>query len=110
MKLGIYTIYDSAANDIGPIFQAKTLAVAERQFKNAIEPAGEFCQELQLWRLGFLTTNEEDSEDEDSIDHVIRPQLTDLFEVVALGSDFMSKKNKDMLSLMDYKNKELENG
>lgn len=102
MRVGIYTIFDAAANDIGPVFQAKTLAVAERQFKRAIEPAGEFAEELQLWRLGFLDVIYE-MDDGNNVISVCEPKLTDLFEVVSLGSDFVSKGNKELLHLMDYK-------
>lgn len=101
MRFGIYTFYDNAANDIGIVFVAKTLNVAVRNFQNSLKDAGEMAAEFELWRLGFLETTDENSEQV-----TCTTKITDLFECVALGSEVMSEKKKQELRLIkeDAKN------
>lgn len=88
MKLGLYSIYDKAAMDIGPIFEAKTLAVAQRQFRSLIMKTG-MASEYELVRLGFLYKTQDD--DSDSYPSV---KLVTLFEVVDLGESYDNTDNQ----------------
>lgn len=87
-NLGVYTIYDTAAKDIGPVFTALTLAVAIRMFHMTIKDSG-FPQEFELWRLGNLVVYDIGHEE-----RRIETKLIDLFEVVCLGSDYVSELNR----------------
>lgn len=51
MKSGIYTIYDEAADEYGPVFTAKNDAVAQRQF-NQLMKTVEYPAEFELYKVG----------------------------------------------------------
>lgn len=102
MKIGLYTIYDEAANDIGPVFVARTDAVSIRKFKEVIKEH-QFLDELQLWRLGYLKTESYNKKDVD----LLKTTLVNEFEVIILGNDCKSEEDQNQLAMfMDYKNKE----
>lgn len=99
MRQGLYVIYDRAANDVSQIYQAKTVLVAERNFLRAIKDTG-MEDDYELWRIGFLDTEEKQAKDGEP-KKPVKTKLTDLFEVVSLGSDVASEKNRDMMRLLD---------
>lgn len=51
MKYGIYTIYDEAADEFGPVFTAKNDAVAKRQFQQVLKGV-EYPAEFGLFQVG----------------------------------------------------------
>ena len=51
MKYGIYTIYDEAADEFGPVFTAKNDAVAQRQFQQILKGV-EYPAEFGLYKVG----------------------------------------------------------
>lgn len=51
MKYGIYTIYDEAADEFGPVFTAKNDAVAKRQFQQILKGV-EYPAEFGLFKVG----------------------------------------------------------
>ena len=51
MKYGVYSIYDEAANEYGPVFTAKNDAVAKRQFLQLVKSV-EYPAEYGLFKVG----------------------------------------------------------
>lgn len=57
MIYNIYTIYDSVAEEAGPLFNAKNDSVAERQFKNMVQSQNiSDWTEYHLNRVGTFDT------------------------------------------------------
>lgn len=52
MKMGIYAIYDSVAEECGPIWTAKNDAVAVRNCRNSLKEVR--LEEYKLYALGEL--------------------------------------------------------
>jgi len=95
MKYGLYAIYDTKAQDMGPVFQAKTLGVAVRQFSDLCSKT-KYPEDFELWRLGFLTlytSFDDDLKEEEQP----TPNLSSIFEVVALGSEQKKPEDKGQL-------------
>lgn len=90
MKRGLYVVYDKAANDISSVFDAKTLSVANRQFYIMIRDSP-FVEEYELWRVGFMEVIDVGPGDQKI---VCQTKISDLFEIVNLGSDVISEYNK----------------
>lgn len=57
MNKGLYFIYDREAEDISPIFEAKTQAIAMRQFANALV-ASPYPEEYELHQVGEVEYQE----------------------------------------------------
>lgn len=51
MKFTVYTIFDEAADEYGPVFTAKNDAVAQRQF-NQLMKTVEYPGEFYLYKVG----------------------------------------------------------
>lgn len=81
-RYGLYCIYDIVGRVISPVMQFKTLGAAQRQFKKYCESTG-MAQDYQLWRIGFLDIEYPENDDIDA-----KTRLVNIFEVVALGTEF----------------------
>jgi len=65
---GLYCIYDSLAEEAGPIFQAANDAVAARSFRNVVKDFKEGRQDYTLMKLG---TYDEKSVKLDGLDEAL---------------------------------------
>ena len=52
MKYGLYTIYDKVAQEIGPLFEAKSDAVASRSARNILSEV-RAVDDFKLLRVGY---------------------------------------------------------
>jgi len=52
MKYGLYTIYDKVAEETGPLFEAKSDAVASRSARNLLAEV-QAVDDFKLLRVGF---------------------------------------------------------
>lgn len=52
-RIELYSIKDCVADEFGPLFQAKNLAVAIRQYKQLLSKAVD-ARDYELWRVGYL--------------------------------------------------------
>lgn len=57
MKVSMYTVFDTVANESGPIFEAKNHAVALRKFDAMLRTEGAYDpSEMKLYCLGTRET------------------------------------------------------
>lgn len=99
MKLHVYSVKDTVANEFGPIWQAVNDGVAKRQFRHILDSTkGVRFDDFELWRLAEFY--------KDSGEIVVdKPQVVMYgFEEVQieLRSDILEESNLEKL-------KELEN-
>lgn len=56
MKYGLYTIYDKVAQETGPLFEAKSDAVASRSARNLLSDVAS-PDDFKLLRVGYSDKN-----------------------------------------------------